>query len=48
MLSKSGDMAGCREMTQRLEVDRRPLAKIILFRANHVGNTWFMVYLKDI
>ena len=25
-----------------------PLAKIILFRGTHLGNTWFMVYLKDI
>ena len=26
----------------------RPWAKIISFRSTHLGNTWFMVYLKDI
>ena len=29
-------------------IDRGPLAKIISFRGTHLGNTWFMVYLKDI
>ena len=29
-------------------IDRGPLAKIISFRSTHLGNTWFMVYLKDI
>ena len=29
-------------------IDRGPLAKIISFRGIHLGNTWFMVYLKDI
>ena len=30
------------------DLDRGPLAKIISFRGTHLGNTWFMVYLKDI
>ena len=30
------------------QIDRGSLAKIISFRGTHVGNTWFMVYLKDI
>ena len=29
-------------------LDHGPLAKIISFRGTHLGNTWFMVYLKDI
>ena len=29
-------------------LDRGPLAKIISFRGTHLGNTWFMVHLKDI
>ena len=32
----------------RSHIDRRPLAKIISFCGTHVGNTWFMIYLKDI
>ena len=31
-----------------VDIDRGPLAKIFSFRGTHVGNTWFMVYLKDI
>ena len=34
--------------TLGFSLDRGPLAKIISFRGTHLGNTWFMLYLKDI